>query len=351
MKKVLLLFLLLALGATALVIGLACSANPTSPGFQAPVLTVQAGNPTLTPTATYTFTMTFTITGTPTITSTPNPFVTVTWNNAFGSYSFNSPSAIAVQNSIPGCVYVADTGNNRVEKFTNTGSLVTSWGAGGKGKGTVNFLAPQALAVNSNGTTLYVAGPSGIGVFDAKGNYLTTYTQPGTGTFNNPQGLAVDGSGNLYVSDTGNLRIVELSSNGVPLSYGSAGGVTLSAGITATGLALTGSPVTLCVAQHTSGPYDTIGFYDASSGVTEGSITGFKNPNGLAVDSNGHLFVADTGNGSIEIVLNLTLDSILPFNANKTLKQPMAVAVDSTGEIYVVDSGNGGNGTVYNFAP
>lgn len=336
MKKVLLLFLLLALGATALVIGLACSANPTGPGFQAPVLTVQAGNPTLTPTATYTFTMTFTITGTPTITSTPNPFVTVTWNNAFGSYSFNSPSAIAVQNSIPGCVYVADTGNNRVEKFTNTGSLVTSWGAGGKGKGTINFTSPQGLAVtaaSSNSATLFVSGPNGIGVFDAYGNYLATFTNSGTGLVS-PKGLALDVSGNLFVSDTN--QIVELSPSGAPVtSYG------------LTGLNPTGLVVDSSGNLYASLGNNTIEEF-SSSGVS--FISGFDNPDGLAMDSSNNLFVADTGNHSIE-----EFPSPAPFQSptvyidpNGVLNSPKGVAVDSTGEIYVADSANK---TVYNFAP
>jgi hypothetical protein len=141
LKKTLLLLLLLVLGTTAVIMGLACSANPTAPGFQAPVQTVQAGNWTLTPTLTFTPTVTSTVTTTPTLTYTPQPILTVTWGS-FGAYSFSTPSAIAVQGTSSINVYVADTGNNRVEKFTNTGSLVTAWGAGGKGKGTINFTRP-----------------------------------------------------------------------------------------------------------------------------------------------------------------------------------------------------------------
>lgn len=352
MKKILVLFLLLGLGLTALVVGLACSANPTGPNFQTPLQTVQAGNPSLTPTVTYTWTMTFTITPTATYSATPLPAVTTTWNNGFGSNNFKNPSAIAVQNGSSIYVYVADTGNNRVEKFTNTGSLVTSWGVGGKGKGTVAFSTPQAVAVSSNGT-LYVAGPSGIGVFDPTGNYLTTYTHPGMGSFSNPQGLALDGSGNLFVSDTGNNRVVELNPSGTPVSYGSAGGVTfsvVSGGVTnflkPMGLALYAPTTQLFVALNNN----TVGEYDFNGNSLGTTIIGFNNPAGLAMDSSGDLFVADTGNKGVE-----EFPAPAPFQSptvyidpNNVLNAPKGVAVDSNGNIYVADSANN---TVYNFAP
>lgn len=348
MKNVLLLLLLSGLGLTALVIGLACSANPTGPNFQTPLQTVQAGNPSLTPTVTYTFTMTFTITPTPTFSVTPLPVLTVSWSDGFGSYNFKDPSGIAVQNGSSIYVYVADTGNGRVEKFTNTGILVTSWGAGGKGKGTISFPTPQAVAVNSNGM-LYVAGPSGIGVFDANGNYLTTYINPGTGSFSNPQGLALDGSGNLYISDSGNNRIVELSNNGTPESYGSSGGVTIAT-LNPSGLTVdTSDNVYVALNNNTIEGFN-------SSGVSFITINGFNSPDGLAMDSSNDLFVADTGNKTIEEFPGSPsfISPTVFINPNNVLNVPRGVAVDSTGEIYVVDSGNNGNsfrGTVYNFAP
>ena len=343
MKKILVLFLLLGLGLTALVVGLACSANPTGPNFQTPLQTVQAGNPSLTPTVTYTWTMTFTITPTATYSATPLPAVTTTWNNGFGSNNFKNPSAIAVQNGSSIYVYVADTGNNRVEKFTNTGSLVTSWGVGGKGKGTISFFTPQAVAVNSNGTTLYVAGPNGIGTFDKNGNYLTTFTNPGTGTFSNPQGLALDGSGNLFVSDTGNHRIVELAYNGTPQTYGSSGGVTVT-GLNPAGLVVDSSGnVYVALSNNTVEGFDI-------TGTLFNTVIGFNNPNGLAMDSAGDLFVADTGNKGVE-----EFPAPAPFQSptvyidpNNVLNAPKGVAVDSGRNIYVVDSANN---TVYNFAP
>jgi sugar lactone lactonase YvrE len=293
---------------------------------------------------TYTATFTFTLTGTPTVTYTPKPILTVSWGDGFASTSFNNPSAIAVQNGSSIYVYVADTGNNRVEKFTNTGSLVTSWGAGGKGKGTINFTSPQGLAVtavSSNSATLFVSGPNGIGVFDAYGNYLTTFTNSGTGLVS-PKGLALDGSGNLFVSDTN--QIVELSPSGAPVtSY-------ILTGLNPTGLAVdTSGNLYAALGNNT-----VEGF--SSSGVSFITVIGFNNPDGLAMDSSNDLFVADTGNKSIE-----EFPGSAPFqsptvyiNPNNELISPVGVAVDSTGEIYVVDSGNSSNGfkgTVYNFAP
>jgi hypothetical protein len=309
--------------------------------------TVQAGNPTLTYTPTFTFTPTTTVTSTPTNTYTPNPYVTASWNSAFGGVTFNQPSALAIQNSTSIYIYVADKGNNRVEKFTNTGSLVTSWGAGGKGKGTINFTSPLALAVGPN-NYLYVAGPSGIGVFDGNGNYLTTYSG-----FNNPQGLAC-GSGDLYISDTGNSRIVALSlTNGsFDTNFETTGAVTLSQGVTGTGLAFGGSPATLFVSEQTTlnipTTYDSVAFFSTPSGSVTGSFSGFLFPTGLAVDSQGNLYVADASNKSVEVFSPGANSPSITFNANNTLSNPVAVAVDINGEIYVADSANN---AVYNFAP
>ena len=67
-----------------------------------------------------------------------------------------------------GNIYVADKGNNRIQKFTSAGAFVTMWGTFGSGDG----------------------------------------------QFNNPQGVAVDGAGNVYVADTNNDRIQKFDSSG-----------------------------------------------------------------------------------------------------------------------------------------
>ena len=99
-----------------------------------------------------------------------------------------------------------------------------------------------------------------------------------------------------------------------------------------------------------SGTYDSVNVYTSSASFTW-TYTGFYQPNGLALDTAGNLYVADTGNKTVELwspLGSFTNSPSFSFNANNSLVNPVAVAVDSTNEVYVADSGNN---TIYNFAP
>ncbi len=86
-------------------------------------------------------------------------FVTVWGTQGSGNGQFNGPKGIAVDSN--GNVFVVDQGNNRIEKFSNTGVYISQWGSYGTGNG----------------------------------------------QFNSPYGVAVDSSGNVYVVDSGNYRV------------------------------------------------------------------------------------------------------------------------------------------------
>jgi hypothetical protein len=107
-----------------------------------------------------------------------------------------------------GNVYVADSGNERIQKFDADGRFLTAWGSPGNSIG--EFTQPFGVAVDSSGN-VYVAdyGNSRIQKFDAGGRFLTTWGMfgDGDGEFNWPTGIAVDSSGNVYVADNGNERI------------------------------------------------------------------------------------------------------------------------------------------------
>ena len=133
------------------------------------------------------------------------------FNNAWGNYSgfkFENGVGIAIDSSGDN-VFVADTGNNRIEKFTINGTLVTTWGKPGKGDG--QFISPLAIAVDSSGDNVFVAdtGNNRIQKFDSNGTFITKIGSAGStnGHFLFPSGVAVDSSGNLYVVDRGNNRI------------------------------------------------------------------------------------------------------------------------------------------------
>jgi predicted membrane-bound mannosyltransferase/DNA-binding beta-propeller fold protein YncE len=108
-------------------------------------------------------------------------------------------------------VYVADTWNHRIMKFTANGTLVKTWAHAYYGQDDPEGIwGPRGLAVDAIGR-VFVAdtGNKRIVIFDADGNYLTQFGSPGLlpGQFDEPVGLTFDGSGNLYVADTWNQRV------------------------------------------------------------------------------------------------------------------------------------------------
>ncbi|MHB1230665.1 MAG: NHL repeat-containing protein [Halothiobacillus sp.] len=132
--------------------------------------------------------------------------------------AFNHPKGIAVDAS--GTIYVGDVGNNEIRKVTPAGVVTTLAGSTTPGSANgigvaASFNAPKGVALNGNGTLLYVAdGNNEIRKIDLATGMVTTLagsTTPGatngpaaSASFNNPVGVAVDASGNVYVGDTDN---------------------------------------------------------------------------------------------------------------------------------------------------
>ena len=239
--------------------------------------------------------------------------------------SFSEAEGVAVDGN--GTIYVADTGNNRIRTITPSGTVSTLAGNGtagfGDGVGTAAvFSGPGGIAVDGNGT-IYVADtgnnrirmitPSGT-VSTLAGNGTTGFGD-GVGTaavFSGPRGIAVDGNGTIYVADTGNNRIRKIASIGTVSTLAGNG---------------------------------TAGFGD---GVGTAAI--FSGPRGIAVNGNGTIYVADTGNNRIRKIASIGTVSTLAGNGTAgfgdgvgttaVFSGPRGIAVDGNGTIYVADAGN-----------
>jgi len=217
------------------------------------------------------------------------------WGSRDGE--FDTPRGIAVDSD--GNVYVADTNNDRIQKFGSNGNFITKWGSYGSGDS--EFNEPWGVAVDSDGN-VYVADKSNhrIQKFDSSGNHLATWGSCGSGNgqFNRPRGVAVDSGGNIYVADTNNHRIQKLDSNG-----------------------------------GFKTKWGTFGFGDGQ----------FYLPGDVAVDSGGNVYVADSWNDRIQ-KFDSNGNHLATWGSygsgNGEFYDPWGVAVDSGGNVYVADSSN-----------
>jgi PKD repeat protein len=214
-----------------------------------------------------------------------------------GDGQFVNPLGVAVDPS--GNVYVSDPPNNRIQKFSSSGTFLAKWGTNGTGDG--QFSAPCGVAVDPSGN-IYVAewGNSRIQKFSSTGTFLGKWGSYGTGDgqFYEPNGIAVDSLGNVYVAEVGNNRIQKFSSTGTFLAKW------------------------------------------GSSGTGDGQFYG---PYGVATDSSGNVYVADSWNHRIQKFSSsgTFISKWGAFGAGDgQFRQVFHVTTDPLGNVYVTDQGN-----------
>ena len=293
---------------------------------------------------------------------------------------FGYPAGVAVD--VAGNVYVADSDNHTIRKITADGMVSTFAGKPGvrgaiDGPGTdARFNTPYGVAVDATGN-VYVTdkfnnlirkiSPAGVTTTLAGSTEMGSADGIGTAArFGQPNGVAVDSAGNVYVADSYNNTVRKITPGGsvstlagLAGSTGSADGTGSDARFTSlTSVAVDAAGNVYVADQRNSvvrkiNPFGVVTTLAGTAGQ-DGSADGtgaaarFNRNHGITVDTAGNLYVADSANQTIR---KITPGGTVTLYAGKTgtpgnddgaanaatFHDPNSVAVDGTGNLYVAD--------------
>jgi tripartite motif-containing protein 71 len=251
-----------------------------------------------------------------------------------------------------GDLFVVDTGGNRIERFTATGTSSGWWGKAGSGPG--EFNRPTAIAVASGNSDLLIAdsGNKRIQRVGANsGQFRQQIGGPGTGdgqfAGSGPEGVAVDAHGNIWVSDTYGGRLEKFTENGVFVKSVSTRGTGVGQLLEPTGLEA-GPGGNIWVTDW--GNNKVVEFGPGGAFIREFGREGtgdgeFRHPDGIAIDNKGGVWVGDQGNGRVQ-EFNQGGEFIGKFGApgsgagQLNLGYPIGITTDEQGNVWVTDTWN-----------
>jgi len=246
-----------------------------------------------------------------------------------------------------GWVFVADSGNNRIERFNLQGREPMVWGTKGSEPG--QFRYPRGLA--ANGTEVIVADDDNHRVeqFTLEGAFVAEAGSQGKGAgqFGFPYGVALDAAGNVYVADDLNHRVVKLTPQ---LAFAGAwGGFGAKPGQLAFPRALASDPAGNTYVADTANDrvqvFDPQGDYLRTIGTSARGPEELTAPRGLATDPAGRLLVSDTVDDRIELYGPPTFAYAglwsVAGGVSTHFYRPTGIGVDPAGAVYAVDRGYG----------
>jgi hypothetical protein len=232
-----------------------------------------------------------------------------------GSYDLHLEYSFYLVSDLQGCLIISHPGDyytsrQSVRVTDQDGNPLLEFGDTGSGLG--QFQTPTGVALwrqpcASNPCRFLVAdsGNNRIQAFDANGNFVSAYGVPGNGNgqFNNPQGLAITNSGNIIIADSGNNRLQVLSFDGKNFNFVRVITASLNH---PTGLAAFEDSILVAdTGNSTIKVLNSQGNITAAyTAPTDGRTGTFNQPRGIAVDNDGSIVVADTGNKRVVTILN-----------------------------------------------
>jgi len=257
------------------------------------------------------------------------------------SGKFNLPQQIAVDDNRN--IYVADTGNAKIQKFDNNGNFLLSWETNSFENGKSS--SPVGIVIYENNVYVVDEMQNIIQKFDNNGNFVSKWGEFGTeyGQFNKPQGITIDSNGIIYVADSKNHRIQQFTTDGEFLS---------SFGKSGFGDGKLKNPVDVTVHGdfiYVSDPGNyKIEKYSSDGIVLESfdyKFGGFPvRPGGLTVDPNGDIYFVDASKYRV-IKINSDGRTLASWGGvgqgDGKFIEPKDVVLDNRGYIFVLDSSNG----------
>jgi sugar lactone lactonase YvrE len=345
--------------------------NPTA---AAPTITTQPASQTVTAGSSVTFS----------VAASGSPTPTFQWQKGGVNIPGATTSSYTIASAVAGDadIYTAVATNSAGSTTSNAATLTITRATTTPAQASANMLLYPASICGDASGNIYVADasndtihkitPAGM-VSTLAGTAGVAGTQNGPGStalFNQPDGVAIDGAGNLYVADSGNATIRKITPDGIVSTLaGSAGGRGNQDGTggaasfsSPVGLAVDGAgnlyvadPFNATIRKITpAGAVSTLAGSPANRGDADGTgaAARFNYPNDVAVDTAGNVFVADTYNDTIRKITPTGVVTTLAGSAgisgavdltgrSALFNQPYGLAVDGAGNVFVADTGNG----------